>query len=159
MAHSVTFDQFLELVRIFIRDFKKLNRLLSEEENHKPLLALCAQLTIDEYIYLAPINGRPINFENFPSLWLLMLGTASKAFLSSILLRVRNSMPAQGEGVFADPENLSGYLSVYQLLANQYRTAAKEAKGSLDEKLAATMYDGARGPANIYELVMGYVPD
>lgn len=155
---QLQFDNFIKIARLYLRDIPELNRTHDGEETDDRLIALCAYMTIDDYNTLPPVfedPSRKVTFETFPSLWLLLLGTTSKVLLSSLLLRVRNFLIVQGEGVSADLENVQGYMALYQALERQWRDAATRAKNSIDVDRALG-YEGMRGPKNIYELIWGY---
>lgn len=155
---QLQFDHFIQIARLFLRDIEGLNRTHVGEETDDRLIALCAYMTIDDYNTLPPVieaQSKKVDFKTFPSLWLLLLGTVSKVLLSSLLLRIRNYLHVQGEGVTADLENVQGYMALYQALERQWRDAATRTKNSIDNDRALS-YEGMRGPKNIFELIWGY---
>ncbi len=48
-AQPLTFENFAQEVREFIRDFPELNRLISGEETSNRLITYCAHLAVDRY--------------------------------------------------------------------------------------------------------------
>jgi hypothetical protein len=86
------------LLRLFLNDTPLLNRLIRREESDDPKLDLAILLTIDDWNITPPPLGN-VTIDTFPSLWLLIYGSAIHVLRSAGLLQSRNDLPYSSGGV------------------------------------------------------------
>ena len=111
-------DNFVEIVRTWLRDHAELNRLLSGEETGPRLVATCVAKAIDYY----NTSGPPVTatLETFPSLSLLMDLTAIEVLQSAIFIKARNYL-LYNDGATI---NVEANIELYERIINRLRAVA-----------------------------------
>lgn len=86
------------LLRMFLNDTAELNRLIRQEESDDNKLDLAIRLAIDDYNITAPIIGTT-TIANFPSIYLLIHGSAIQTLKSAGILQSRNQLEYSSGGI------------------------------------------------------------
>ena len=89
-------------VRLFIRDRPEYNRLLDKEEFSQEQIDQAMKLTVMAFNEISPFTQYQV--ENFPFQYLLLIGTVYHLFFGGGILRSRNRLPYQTNGVSIDDE-------------------------------------------------------
>ena len=123
-----TMDDFVALVRHFMRDYPQLNKLLSSEETRDRTIKLLTVLAIDEFNTLIGIKTT-YTFEKFPSYSLLLHKVVGEILLSASLLQFRNQHQYNVNGVsvsFSDKGQI--YINLYQTFMQMWDRYANKLK-------------------------------
>ena len=91
-------DNARRLVRLFMNDTPELNRLIRAEESSDEKIDLAIVLAINDYNITPPLLGA-VQVANFPSLYLLIYGTAINLLRSNGILQSRNELTYSSGGV------------------------------------------------------------
>lgn len=124
-------DQARRLVRLFMNDTPELNRLIRQEESTDAKIDLAIALAINDYNISPPLLGE-VQVANFPSLYLLIYGTAINLLRSNGILQARNELTYSSGGVSVrifDKTQLyqswiANFLGDYERKKNQFKIAA-----------------------------------
>ncbi len=117
-AQPLTFENFAQEVREFIRDFPELNRLISGEETSNRLITYCAHLAVDRYNTTPPLTRHEIS--NFPSRTILLNLTIINILTSVGILHSRNRFSYNDGGFSVETEQQESlYQQWIQLFASQ----------------------------------------
>ena len=125
--------QVIAIVRTKLRDFPELNRLIEGHETSDKEIALAAMEAIDDFNTTPPILGT-YNFDNFPSMSLLIRGTLVHVLESVGLLQTRNHMVySDGQGVQVSVSDKTPQLIQWMtLFSNQYEAKKVRLKKALN---------------------------
>jgi hypothetical protein len=85
-------------LRRYVRDYANLNRLFRSQEHTTDDLDLALDMTIDDFNTEMPPLGT-YTISTFPSLWMLMHGSAIHLLESAGMLQARNELPYSSGGV------------------------------------------------------------
>lgn len=115
----LTYENFSNEVRAFLRDFPELNRLISGEESSNRMIAYCAHLAVDEYNTTPPLLP-PSSISNFPSRTILLQLTLIYLLTSVGILHSRNRFAYNDGGFSVETEQQEGlYQRWIQLFRSQ----------------------------------------
>lgn len=89
---------FMNLVRAKMRDFPELNRLIAGQETSDRMVLLAMAEAVDDFNTTPPLIGA-YNFDNFPSMSLLLDGTIINILESVGLLQTRNHLVYSDGGI------------------------------------------------------------
>jgi hypothetical protein len=87
-----------ERLRLFLRDFPALNRLIREYEHTDADLDLALDMTVEEYNTITPPLAY-VTIGTYPNLWLLLHGGAIHALKSAGMLQARNELNYSSGGI------------------------------------------------------------
>jgi len=104
MANDTQLDinKLEHLVRVFIRDYPVLNRLLNDIETSPQTIKLCILMAVDDFNVTPP----PLSIysvDNFPSLSILMYGTIANILDSVAIVDNRNMLSYSDGSVSQSP--------------------------------------------------------
>lgn len=98
MAIAATKAEFLEKVRLYIRDSAALNALLDGKETSDTEMDLCLELALDDFNTSPPLIGN-FTLENHPSQSLVLLSTIYWILQSAGILQSRNQLEYSSGGI------------------------------------------------------------
>jgi len=114
-------------IRIFIRDRPEWNRLLDKEEFSQEQIDQAMKFTVMMFNEMPPETGHTL--ENFPYKYLLLIGTVYHLLLGGGILRSRNRLSYQTDGVSVDDEAHSEVeLALAQQLKQEFLMESKNKK-------------------------------
>ena len=97
VSNNLALEQFVGLVRAFMRDYAGLNRLIKGEEHSDRLIAWAVVDALDDFNTTPPMTNYQLN--RFPSKSLLIRGTVINLLESVGLLMTRNHLSFSDGGV------------------------------------------------------------
>lgn len=125
-------EQFVGGVRLFLRDFKELNRLISGEESSNRQIVFAIADTIDDFNTTPPLLT-PVGFVNFPSRSLLLRGTVATLLESVGMFQTRNQLSFSDGGMQVGINDKTSYLmSWIQLFRGRYEKKTQDLKVALN---------------------------
>jgi len=124
-------DELVAMLRAFLGDTVEENKLIPDEELSNDKLKLALELALDEYNNTPPFETR--TFETFPSLAIIIHGSAIQALIMAGLVQSRNYLNFSDGGI---QEVISDKASAYQSwignLVTAYRNEALSVKTALN---------------------------
>lgn len=96
-SYNVALEQFIGIVRMFMRDYPALNRLIQGQEHSDRLIAWAIMDAIDDFNSTPPFTGYQLN--SFPSKYLLLRATVISLLESIGLLMTRNHLTFSDGGI------------------------------------------------------------
>jgi len=110
----------ISMVRLFMRDFAHLNRLIAGEESSSRMIAWALLDTLDDYNTTPPLIG-PVTIETFPSMSLLRVGATIRLLQSVAILGARNYINFSDGGTSVSfTANLPLIQGMIQMLSSDY---------------------------------------
>lgn len=91
-------NQIVAMVRLYLRDFPELNRLIKGEETSNRMIAWAVIDTLDDWNTTPPFIG-DASLDSFPSMSLLREGTVIRVLESVGLLQTRNQLQYSDGGI------------------------------------------------------------
>jgi hypothetical protein len=115
----------IQLVRLFLRDQPKLNKVFGQYENTDEDIKLAINMAIGDWNSTPPLIT-PVRLDNFPSLNWLVVCSAMFLLQSAGVLNYRNEMPYNDSGISVNPWSKGpNYINTagmfYQALEQQKR--------------------------------------
>lgn len=111
-----------EYLRLFLMDTEELNRLLRRKEIDDKRLELAIQLCISCWNTTTPLMY-PVNIGNFPSLYLLIHGSALQALKMAGLYQSRNELTySSGGSSFVRSNKTQYYQSWIQNFSSEFES-------------------------------------
>lgn len=92
----------IQLVRLFLRDQPKLNKVFGTYEHTDNDIKLCINMAIGDWNSTPPLIT-PVRLDNFPTLNWLIVCTAMFLLQSAGVLNYRNEMPYNDSGISVNP--------------------------------------------------------
>jgi hypothetical protein len=111
--------QFIQVVRMVMRDYPELNRLIRGEEHSDRLIAWAILDVIDDWNTTPPLIG-PVTISSFPSAHLLVQGTVVSLLKSAGLLMTRNAIAFSDGGFSYNTDKTAALMAWIQLHDNEY---------------------------------------
>ena len=108
VAATARFEKAKRYLRLFLRDTAALNRLIREEESNSEMLTFAIEMCISDYNSTAPFIPN-VSIANYPSLYLLMHGSAVQILKSQGLLQARNELSYSAGGSSFIRSNKTNY--------------------------------------------------
>lgn len=128
---NLALDQFVTVVRAFMRDYPALNRLISGEEHSDRLIAWAVIDALDDFNTSPPFTGYGLN--NFPAPSLLIRGTVIALLESVGLLMTRNHLNFSDGGIQVGISDKTPLVQSWiQLFSNKYEQKKKDLKIALN---------------------------
>ena len=128
--------RFVSEVRMYLRDFAELNRLIDGEETSDRMIAWAIIDTLDDYNTTPPFIGSA-SLNNFPSISLLREGAVIRILESVGLLQVRNQMNYSDGGVSVSISDKAPLLMGWiQMFRQSYEQKKIRIKSSMNVELA-----------------------
>ena len=148
---SARMNELVAMVRLYLRDFSELNRLIKGEETSDRMIAWAVIDAIDDWNSTPPFVGRA-SLESFPSISLLREGTVIRILESVGLLQTRNQLTYNDGGTSVSVSDKTPLLINWiQLLKSSYEDKKHRMKSSINIESAM---DGA-GVFSEYFVVNG----
>ena len=130
-SNNVALEQFVGVVRAFMRDYPELNRLIKGEEHSDRLIAWAVIDALEDFNTTPPMTGYQLT--NFPSKSLLRIGTVINLLESVGLLMTRNHLTFSDGGIQVGVSDKTPLLQSWiQLFTNKYESKKKELKIALN---------------------------
>jgi hypothetical protein len=137
------------LLRLFLNDTPELNRLIRKQESDDERLDLAMAMCVDDFTVTAPLLGT-YYVATFPSLYLLMYGSAIQVLRSQGILQSRNELSYSSGGVsvriFDKTQNYQSWIA--QFVADYER---KKQNYKISINIARTLGQG--GVASEYSIL------
>ncbi len=126
--------------RMFLMDNEEMNRLLRRKEIDDDRLDMAIELTISDWNSTTPIIGKT-TISNFPSLYLLIHGTAIQCLKMAGLYQSRNELTySSGGSSFVRANKTPYYQSWIQNFASEYE--AKKMNIKIQSNVEGAYGDG-----------------
>ena len=110
----------ISMVRLFMRDFAHLNRVIAGEESSSRMIAWAILDTVDDYNTTPPLIS-PVTVESFPSLSMLRQGATIRLLQSVAILGARNYINFSDGGVSVSfTANIPLIHNMIQMLSSEY---------------------------------------
>jgi hypothetical protein len=124
-------EAFAGKVRLYLRDFIENNRLIKDEETSDIMLDMHRELAIEDF------NTTPhttnFSLSNFPSMYLLLIGTVIQVLRSSGISQSRNRLNYNDGGISVAVSDKAGeYQSWIASMLNEYERKKRELKISIN---------------------------
>lgn len=131
VSNNIALEQFVGLVRAFMRDYPELNRLIKGEEHSDRLIAWAAIDALDDFNSTPPMTQ--YQFTTFPSKSLLLRGTVISLLESIGLLMTRNHLNFSDGGIQVGVSDKTPLIQSWiQLFTNKYETKKDRLKVALN---------------------------
>lgn len=128
-------QQFISTVRLYLRDYPELNRLIHGQENSNRMIAWAILDAIDDWNSTPPLIPA-VDLMNFPSKSLLLRGTVVNLLQSVGLLQTRNHLTFSDGGIQVGVSDKTPLLQSWiQLLGNQYEEKKQRLKVAINIEL------------------------
>lgn len=148
---SKRLNEMVAVVRMFLRDFPELNRLISGEETSDRMIAWAIIDAIDDWNSTPPFIGN-VGITNFPSMSWLREAAVMRTLESVGLLQTRNQLNFSDGGISVSVSDKTPLLLNWvQLYAGRVDQRKAQIKASMNIELAM---DGG-GALSEYFLVNG----
>lgn len=129
-SNNLPLTMFIQRVRAFMRDYPELNRLIKGQEHSDRLIAWAVVDAIDNFNTTPPLTSYGLT--NFPSAYLLRMGTVIILLESVGLLTTRNHLPFSDGGIQVASDKTQLLQSWIQLFTNKYEQKTKDLKIALN---------------------------
>ena len=117
-AHIQT-KAFVNMVRLFLRDYRELNRLIDGVEHSDRQIVWAILDTLDDFNTTPPFTGNSVT--DFPSKHVLLRGVAASLLESLGVLQTRNHLQFSDGGLQVGVNDKTEYLQRWvQLFRSQY---------------------------------------
>lgn len=132
---SPTFGNVREATRLYMRDFRQFNALIDDEETPDSIMDLCISLTVDDFNTTPPNTG--FDIVNFPSKYLLLIGTVIQVLRSAGILQSRNRLNYSDGGItVSTSDKAPEYQAWIDRMQREYEDKKKRLKRSLNAEAA-----------------------
>lgn len=148
---NIPLAQFVQTVRLYMRDHAALNRLIQGEENSDRLIAWAVMDAIDDFNTTPPLIGA-VGLLNFPSTSLLLRGTVINLLESLGLLMTRNHLTFSDGGIQVGISDKTSLIQAWlQIFKNSYE------QKKVNYKIAANIEGGwGGGVGSEYQWTNGF---
>jgi hypothetical protein len=144
-------NELIAMIRLYLRDFPELNRLIAGEETSNRMIAWAIVDALDDWNTTPPFIGNA-TIDNFPSVSLLREGTVILVLESVGLLQTRNQLSYSDGGISVQVSNKAPLLLQWiQLFRSSYETKKNRMKASMNIEQAM----GGTGTFSEYFSVSG----
>ena len=148
---SKRLNEMVAVVRMFLRDFPELNRLISGEETSDRMIAWAIMDSVDDWNSTPPFIGK-VGLTNFPSMSWLREAAVMRTLESVGLLQTRNQLNFSDGGISVSVSDKAPLLMNWvQLYSGRIEQKKAQIKASMNIELAM---DGG-GALSEYFLVNG----
>lgn len=153
------FAQFVAGVRLYLRDYTALNRLIKGQETNDRMIAWCVVDAISEFNGMPPRLGT-YNFDSLMELHLqslLRMGTVVRILESVGLLQTRNHLPFNDGGLSVAVSDKAPLLQSWiDRLKGDWKMQVKETKIAMNIE---SLFDGGAGVSSEYFAISGWYSD
>lgn len=128
---NLPLTQFVNMIRMYLRDYAELNRLIKGEEHSDRMIAWAVMDAVDDFNKTPPLTSYTL--QNFPSSSILRLGTVVNLLESLGLLQTRNHLTFSDGGIQVGVSDKTPLLQAWiQLLQNKYEEKKQRLKIALN---------------------------
>lgn len=147
---NAALTDFIGMVRLYLRDYAELNRLIQGVENSDRLIAWAVVDALDDYNTTPPFTS--FGMINFPSKSLLLRGTVISLLESVGLLQTRNHLTFSDGGIQVGVSDKAPMIQSWiSLLSNKYE------EKKMRQKIAINIENGwGGGVSSEYSWVNGF---
>lgn len=136
----------IAMIRLYMRDYPQLNRLISGEESTDRMIAWAVLDTIDDYNITPPLIGQ-VRVASFPSASLLREGAVCRLLESVAILGTRNYIQFSDGGTSV---SFTSNIPMIQNMAAMMRNSYEEKKLRLKTALNIASGFGAGAHSDYY---------
>ena len=130
-SNNIALQQFVGLVRTFLRDYGELNRLITGEEHSDRLIAWAILDALEDFNTTPPMTAYQLT--NFPSKSLLRMGAVINLLESVGLLMTRNHLTFSDGGIQVGVNDKTPLIQSWiQLFTNKYEQKKDRLKVALN---------------------------
>jgi len=130
-SNNVALEQFIGAVRLFMRDYPQLNRLIAGEEHSDRMIAWAIVDALDDFNSTPPMTS--FGLTAFPSRSILMRGTVINLLQSVGLLMTRNHLNFSDGGLQVGVSDKTPLIQSWiQMFSNMYEEKKKQLKIALN---------------------------
>ncbi len=121
-ADVAAMNQAVAMIRVYMRDFPELNRIIEGEESSDRMIAWAVIDTLDDYITTPPLLGS-FRLAQFPSRSLLLRGAVAHLLESVAILATRNFISFSDGGTQVSfTANIPHLRDIGREMRNMYET-------------------------------------
>jgi hypothetical protein len=121
-------EKAMRYLRLFMRDTPQLNRLIRKEESDNTLFEFAIEMTLSDWNSTTPLIGS-VSICNFPSLFLLLHGSAIQLLASQGIYQARNELNYNAGGSSFIRANKSNYYMQWMInFDNKYQLMKRNIK-------------------------------
>lgn len=129
---TTAMGQAVAMVRLYMRDYPELNRLIDGEESSPRMIAWAILDTLDDFNSMPPLIGA-YTITNFPSKSLLRIGTVAHLMESISILATRNFISFSDGGTSVSfTARLPHLMNLMQMFRNQWEQKVLKLKVALN---------------------------
>ena len=133
---SQKLSEVVAMIRLYLRDFPELNRLIKGEETSDRMIAWAVVDALDDFNSTPPFIGS-YGLSNFPSTSLLREGATIRILESVGLLQLRNQMNYSDGGITVSVSDKSQFLMSWtNMLRQSYEQKKVRIKSSINVEMA-----------------------
>lgn len=133
---SARMNEMIAYVRLYMRDFPELNRLIAGYENSPRMIAWAIVDALDDWNTTPPLIGN-ISIENFPGRHLLARGAVIALLESVAMLQMRNQLTFSDGGITVSVNDKAPQLMQWiNLMKASYEEKKSRLKSSLNIEMA-----------------------
>lgn len=126
-TQNLALEQFIGTVRLFMRDYPALNRLIAGEEHSDRMIAWAVVDALDDFNATPPMTN--FGLTNFPSSSILLRGTVINLLQSVGLLMTRNHLTFSDGGLQVGVSDKTPLIQSWiQMFSNTYEEKKKQLK-------------------------------
>jgi hypothetical protein len=131
VTSDIALEQFVGLVRAYMRDYAELNRLITGQEHSDRLIAWAVIDAMDDFNSTPPMTNYQLS--SFPSKHILLRGTVISLLESIGLLMSRNHITYSDGGLQVGVSDKTPLIQSWiQLLTNKYEEKKQKLKIALN---------------------------
>jgi len=131
----VPLQQLINTVRLYLRDYPELNRLIRGQEHSDRMIMWAVADAIDDWNSTPPLIPR-VDLQNFPSKSLLLRGIVISLLESIGLLMTRNHLTFSDGGIQVGKNDKTPLIQSWlQLIGNRYEEKKQKLKIAINIEL------------------------
>lgn len=135
---SARMNEMIAYVRLYMRDFPELNRLIAGYESSPRMIAWAIVDALDDWTTTPPFLGA-VTIQNFPSKHLLCRGAVISLLESVAMLQMRNQLTFTDGGITVSVNDKAPMIMQFlQMMKAGYEDKKIRMKSSLNIELAMT---------------------
>jgi len=133
---SARMNQVVAMIRLYLRDYEQLNRLIKGQETSNRMIAWAVVDALDDWNATPPFLG-DVSLDGFPSISLLREGATIRILESVGLLQTRNQLQYSDGGISVSVSDKTPMLMQWiQMMRNSYEQKKNRMKQSMNIEYA-----------------------
>lgn len=148
---SARMNEVVAMIRLYMRDFPELNRLIKGEETSNRMIAWAVIDALDDWNSTPPFIGNA-SIERFPSISLLREGAVIRILESVGLLQTRNQLSYSDGGITVSVSDKAPLLLQWISL---FRSSYEDKKHRMKSSMNIEMAMGGAGTFSEYFVING----